>query len=134
MASGRVECFRNRPDAAIEAFRRAMRLSPLDPQTYQFIGGIAWAHLLAGRYVDAVEWADRSLAENPRYTAMFRYKLVACAHLDPIDEVRELLRQLLSLEPALTIAWLQAYPGINVTPEFTSICAEAFRKAGLPEA
>ncbi len=134
MASGRVECFRNRPDAAIEAFRRAMRLSPLDPQTYQFIGGIAWAHLLAGRYVDAVEWADRSLAENPRYTAMFRYKLVACAHLDRIDEVRELLRQLLSLEPALTIARLQAYPGINVTPEFTSICAEAFRKAGLPEA
>jgi TolB-like protein/class 3 adenylate cyclase len=41
MTSGRVSCFRNRPEPAIEAFRRAMRLSPLDPQTYQFTGGIA---------------------------------------------------------------------------------------------
>jgi adenylate cyclase len=133
MTSGRVACFRNRPDAAIEAFHRAMRLSPLDPQTYQFTGGIAWAHLLAGRYAEAVASADRSLDENPRYTAMLRYKLVACAHLGRIGEARELLRKILALEPGLTIAGLKAYPGITVSPEFASICAEGFRKAGLAE-
>jgi Tfp pilus assembly protein PilF len=133
MTSGRVACFRNRPDAAIEAFRRAMRLSPLDPQTYQFVGGIAWAHLLAGRHAEAVEWADRSLAENPHYTAVLRYKLVACAHLGRIGEARELLQQMLAREPGLTIAGLKAYPGLIVTPEFTTRCAEGFRKAGLPE-
>jgi adenylate cyclase len=93
LASGRVSCFRNQPDAAIEAFRRAMRLSPLDTQTYQFTGGIAWAHLIAGRYAEAVEWADRSLDEKPRYTAMLRYKLVACAHLGRISEAHVLLQQ-----------------------------------------
>jgi TolB-like protein/Tfp pilus assembly protein PilF len=133
MTSGRVACFRNRPDAAIEAFHRAMRLSPLDPQTYQFTGGIAWAHLLAGRYADAITSADRSLDENPRYTPMLRYKLVACAHLGRIGEARELLRKILALEPGLTIAGLKAYPGITVTPEFASICAEGFRKTGLAE-
>jgi adenylate cyclase len=128
-----VACFRNRPEAAIEAFRRATRLSPLDPQTWQFVGGIAWAHLIAGRYAEAVEWADRSLSENPRYTAMLRYKLVACAHLGRIGEARELLQQMPAREPALTIAGLKAYPGLTVTPEFATRCAEGFRKAGLPE-
>ena len=133
MASGRVACFRDRPEVAIEAFHRATRLSPLDPQTYQFIGGIAWAHLLAGRYAEAVEWADRSLAEAPRYVAMLRYKLVACAHLGRIGQARELLGQMLAMQPGLTVAALQAYPGMTVTPEFTNRCAEGFRKAGLLE-
>jgi tetratricopeptide (TPR) repeat protein len=133
MTSGRVSCFRNRPEPAIEAFRRAMRLSPLDPQTYQFIGGIAWAQLLARRYAEAAECADRSLDENPRYTPMLRYKLVACAHLGRVGEARELLQQLLRLQPGLTIAGLKAYPGMTVTPEFTSACAEGFRRVGLRE-
>ena len=133
MTSGRVACFRNRPDEAIGAFHRAIRLSPLDPQTYQFTGGIAWAHLLAGRYADAVEWADRSLAENPSYIAMLRYKLVACAHLDRIGEASELLQRLLAREPGLTIAGLNSYPGMTVTSEFAGRCVEAFRKVGLSE-
>jgi tetratricopeptide (TPR) repeat protein len=133
MTSGRVACFRNQPDEAIEAFQRAMRLSPLDPQTYQFAGGVAWAHLLAGRNTEAVEWANRSLAENPRYIAMLRYKLVACAHLGRLDEALELLHELRALEPGLTVTGLKAYPGMTVTAHFTSVCAEGFRKAGLPE-
>jgi tetratricopeptide (TPR) repeat protein len=133
MTNGRVSCFLNRPEPAIEALHCAMRLSPLDPQTYQFTGGIAWAHLLAGRHAKAVEWADRSLDENPRYAPMLRYKLVACAYLGRIEEGRELLRQMLRLQPGLTITGLKAYPGMTVTPEFTSTCAEGFRKVGLPE-
>jgi hypothetical protein len=40
---------------------------------------------------------------------------------------------MLRLQPGLTIAGLKAYPGMTVTPEFASMCAEGFRKAGLPE-
>lgn len=64
---------------------------------------------------------------------MLRYKLVACAHLGRVTEARELLRQVLALEPRLTIAGLKAYPGMTVTPKIFSIWAEGFRKAGLPE-
>jgi hypothetical protein len=85
------------------------------------------------RYTEVVEWANRSLDENPRYTAMLRYKLVACAHLGRIGEAHELLQQLLALEPGLTIARLKAYPGMTVTPEIYDMWAEGFRKAGLPE-
>ncbi len=132
-ASGWVSCLRNRPEPAIEAFHRAMQLSPLDPLTFTFTGGTAFAHLFSARYAEAVEWATRSLDENPRYTPVLRVKLVACAHLGLIEEGRELLQRVLALQPGLTIAGLKAYPGMSATPEITSMFAEGFRKVGLPE-
>src|SRR5205807_2912297 len=53
MASGYVSCLRNQPEPAIAAFHRALRLSPLDPLNFYFTGGIAFAHLSAGRYAEA---------------------------------------------------------------------------------
>ena len=133
MTCGWLSCLRNRPERAIEAFYRAMRLSPLDPLNYSFTGGIAYAHLFAGRYAEAVKWADQALDENPRFTPMVRVKVVACAHLGPIEEGRELLQQVLQLQPGLTVAGLKAYPGMSATPEIADIWAQGFRKVGLPE-
>ena len=133
MANGYVSYLRNRPEPAIEAFRRAFRLSPLDPLNFCFTGGIAFAHLSAGRYAEAVEWADRSLNESPQWLPGLRVKVVASAHLGRMEEVNKLLQQVLKLQPDLTIAGLKSYPGMTVTPEIFSMWAEGFRKAGLPE-
>ena len=132
-AKGWVSCLRNQPEPAIEAFQRAMRLSPLDPLNFTFAGGIAFAHLYAKRFAEAVEWAERSLDQGPRYVPLLRVKVVACAHLGRIEEARELLRRVLRLQPDLTIAELKAYPGMSATPEIASIFAAGFRKVGLPE-
>jgi adenylate cyclase len=133
MASGFVSYLRNHPEPAIEAFQRAFRLSPLDPLNFYFTGGIAFAHLSAGRYAEAVEWADRSLNESPRCLWILRVKVVACAHLGRLDEAQELLRHVLDLQPDLRIAGLKAHPGMTITPEIFKMWAEGFRKAGLPE-
>ncbi len=94
-ASGYVLVRQNRPAPAIEAFQRAMRLSPLDPLGFFFSAGIAAAHLAAGRYEEAIEWADRSSREFPRYESSTRYKLIALAHLGRIEEAREWLHCML---------------------------------------
>jgi tetratricopeptide (TPR) repeat protein len=52
----------NQPDEAIEALQRAMRLSPLDPLSWIFKGGLAAYHVIAGRYEEAIKWADMSFA------------------------------------------------------------------------
>jgi TolB-like protein len=66
MARGLGLVLQNRPDPAIEAFEHAIRLSPLDPLGSRgFTYGLALAHLAAGRYGEAIEWADRSLAAQP---------------------------------------------------------------------
>jgi TolB-like protein/class 3 adenylate cyclase len=133
MASGLVSCFRNRPDAAIEALQRAMRLSPLDPEGPGIKSGLAGAHLVAGRYEEALEWADRSLHEQPHFSPALRVKVVSLAQLGRIEEARRWLRTVLELQPGLTIAWYLRY-GVRFLPSETlAVIVEAMRKAGLPE-
>jgi TolB-like protein/class 3 adenylate cyclase len=133
MAKGWVECLQNRPRPAIEALERAMQLSPLDPLGYFFSGGLALAHLAAGQYQQAMEWADRCWREHPRYTAALRIKLVSCAHLGRIEEARTCVRRLLEIYPKLTIARWKANATGYYPAETFAVFEEGYRKAGLPE-
>jgi tetratricopeptide (TPR) repeat protein len=132
-SSGYVLVRQCRPDPAIDAFYRAMRLSPLDPLGFLFTAGIAIAHLIAGRYEEAIEWADRSLREFPRYAPSTRYMVIALAHLGRIEEAREWLARELELHPGLTIAGVKATYEAAFPPEKVNLFAEGYRKVGLPE-
>jgi TolB-like protein/class 3 adenylate cyclase len=130
---GVVSYYENRPERSIEAFERAMRLSPLDPLGHIFTGGLAVAHLIAARYEEAIEWADRSLREVLRYESALRNRVVACAHLGRIEEARDWLGRLLQIVPGLTIARYKAHRAVYLPPEILNIYVEGLRKAGLPE-
>ena len=132
MARGLVSAF-SEPDAALQSFQRAMRLSPLDPLTYIFTAGMAFAHSTAGRYEEAIEWADRSLYEQPRFTAALRIKVALCIHLDRVEEARQWLERLLHQQPGMTIAGLRSYAARFTAPEFLTWYLDSLRKAGLPE-
>jgi adenylate cyclase len=121
------------PDTAIEAFERAIRLNPLDRLERGFIGGIAVAHLLAGRYEQALGWADRALREEPTYPAALRTKAIACAHLDRIEDPREAVRHLLSLQPWNTVARTAQFYARLFGSQASAIYVEGLRKAGMPE-
>jgi adenylate cyclase len=123
----------SRPEPAIDAFHRAMRLSPLDPLVFLFTAGIAIAHLIAGRYEEALEWTDRSLHEFPRYAASTRYKVIALAHLGRMEEAREWLKRELELHPGLTIAGVKATYAAAFPTERVTLFVEGYRKVGLPE-
>ena len=133
VARGLVSYRLNRPDQAIEAFKRAMRLSPLDPVAYLMTGGLALAHVIAGRYEEAIEWADRSLRELPRFESALRNRVAACAHLGRIEEARDGLERLLELQSDLTIAKFKALYAVTLPPKVLDIYVEGYRKAGLPE-
>ena len=134
MLKGYVSFFQNRWGPAIEAFERAMRLSPLDPLGYLFAAGIGLAHLGAGRYEEALQWVDRSSRELPRYVTSLRLKVVLCAHLGRMEEARYWLRRMLDLQPDMTIAWFEEYTtAMRLRPEIRSVYVEGLRKAGLPE-
>jgi len=110
-----------------------MRLSPLDPLGYLFTGGLAFAHSEAGRYEEVIEWADRSLREQPRYIAAISAKGASCAHLGRIEEARDCLRRRLEIQPGLTIAKYKAYAAMFFPPELLAVYVEGLRKVGLPE-
>ncbi len=130
MACGYISNYRNMPEAAIEALERAMRLSPLDLFGRAFTAGLALAHLVAGRYVEAAEWADRSLRLEPNYVPAISFKVASCAHLGRMDEAREALNLLLELRPGLTVARMTL---LKLAPKIGAVYREGLRKAGLPE-
>ena len=133
MARGWVYCYQRQPIPAIAAFERALRLSPLDPRSFHITAGRALAHIVAGQYNEAIEWADRSLSELPRYGPAIRTKVVAYAQMGRIGEAQALLARMIELQPRLTIAGFRSYAATNFPPELLSIYTDGLRKAGLPE-
>ena len=133
MARGYVLLGRDQPNLAIAAFESAIRLSPLDWLGRAFTNGVASAHLSAGRYEEALEWANRTLREEPGYRQALRSKVVACAHLDRIEEAREALRQWIESQPGLTVARFRASWTRVFSPNAMAIHVDGLRKAGLPE-
>ena len=85
LARGIIHASRNQPEAAIAAVERARRLSPFDPYTFLCAVSTAIAHLAARRFEQAIEWADRTLHDQPRNASAMRVKVVANAHLGNLD-------------------------------------------------
>jgi adenylate cyclase len=133
-ARGFVLCFLNQPAPAIEAVQRAMRLSPFDPLAYFFASILALAHMSAGGYAEAIEWADRAYSAQPRYVIAIRIKLACLGHLGRTEEARDLLGRVLAVQPGLTIArWKASYNVTLFAPEFLVRYTDGLRMAGLSE-
>ena len=132
MVSGIISNFRDRGDAAIEALQRALRLSPVDPIRRAFSTGLAVAHMMAGRYEQAIEWAEAALGEEPTYRIAIRIKVVCSAYLGRSDETRAWLQRLLQIEPGLT---LKRYKAANtfLPPHILDFFERGLGIAGLPE-
>jgi hypothetical protein len=61
------------------------------------------------------------------------HKVVACDHLDRIEEARAALRQLIGSLPGLTIARFTVLRSRAFSPQRTATFVDGLRKAGLPE-
>jgi adenylate cyclase len=132
-AMGAVNCYVNRPDTAIAATRRAIRLSPLDPAGFQFEHILGFALMLSGCYVEAMDHVDRALRDRPDYHPAMRAKLALCGYLGREKEGRDFVQRLLRANPAMTIAGFEAFVAAHHVPETTAVFVEGFRRAGLPE-
>src|SRR5579863_1032664 len=134
-ARGWVLDMQNQPGPAIEALREAMRLSPLDPLAYLFAAGLAFVHMVARQHEEAIKWADRTLQAQPRHIVAMRMKLVCLAFLGRTDDAREWLKNVLAVQPGLTVAgWKASIAAMSIfSPELFALYADGLRKAGVPE-
>jgi adenylate cyclase len=133
MARGYASLILDQAGPTIEALEQAMRLSPLDSLRRTFTNGIAQAHLTADRYEEALDWAERTLREEPGYRGALVAKVVACAYLDRIEEARATLRLWTDSMPGVTIARYRALWSRVFTRERMEKYITGLRKAGLPE-
>src|SRR5260221_981478 len=133
IAKSMIPALRNQSEAAIEAADRALRLSPFDPFGFYIFGSLALAHLLAGRFEQAIEWAVGSLHDQPRFNPVRRIKIAAEVQIGRLDEARTELGRMLAIQPGATIARFRANSARSAAPEFIDVVAAGLRLAGLPE-
>jgi len=129
---GFLRIWHGESDAAIEHFARAMRLSPLDPETYRMQGGMAAAHLFAGRFDAASALADEAFRNLPSF--LLAAGVAAASHTlaGRPEEGRRAVAQLRKLGPLLRISNLGDWLPIRRAEDLATF-ADGLRRAGLPE-
>jgi TolB-like protein/Flp pilus assembly protein TadD len=132
LTSGWVRAFLGQPDAAIEHLMHAMRLSPLDPLMFGMHNGMAFAHLLAGRYDESASWAERALRVQPNWVPAWRNAAASHALAGRLDNARQAMARMRLLAPETRLSNLDGLMPLR-RPEDLARFAEGLRKAGLPE-
>lgn len=129
---GVVQAFRGEASAALDATRRAISLSPLDPQRYYFESLGATAELSARNFVRAETLARSSIALNRLHGSTWRVLTIALSAQGRLDEAREALQQVRNLDPQLTVSrYLARMP--NADLDTGREWARHLAAAGLPD-
>ncbi len=129
---GTLFAFQGRGQAAKRDSERALHLAPLDPHRFFFLALAASANIAAEDYERAVVLAKASLRMNRTHTSTLRVKAVAQMRLGDEEAARETTRELLRLQPNLSVrAWLRNSPSANF--EVGQHFAATLRETGVPE-
>ena len=130
--SGFTHLWLGNVDAAIEQFKIALRLSPLDPRSFNALTGLAYAHFFAGRNEDALSSAAAAIRLQSKFVPA-QLILAAChAMSGRVQEAREVCARAMQLDPTLRISGMKDR-GPNRRPEDIEKLVQAFRVAGVPE-
>src|SRR5262245_14396959 len=130
--SGYMRIHLGQPKLAIEHFRRAMRLNPLDPLQFLAQHGIALAHFVAGSYDEASSWAAIALRGNPKHHPTLRVFAASNALAGRLDDAQKAMARLREIDPTLRVSDLGDLLLFGVPGDVAKF-AEGLRKAGLPE-
>lgn len=104
--------YREEGEQAVEAALKAQSLSPLDPMRYYYDNFTSTAMLAHGDLAGAIDYGRRSLRANRVHGPTLRILAIAHALAGEMDAARDMVQQMLVLEPSFTVgAFRQRYPG-----------------------
>ncbi len=129
---GFLNVYRGEADAGTACFERAIRLSPLDPFSFNCFIGLGLARFAAGEPDAAVEWTRRAMREKVGLTWAYRDLATFLAAAGKIDEAREAAAKLRETHPHVTVA--EVADALRfMEPKLLARYLDGLRKAGLPE-
>jgi TolB-like protein/class 3 adenylate cyclase len=87
-------------EAALDYFRRSLRLSPLDPRNYIAQSGMAYAYFFLGEHAEATNWVATSLRQQPDYLGSLRIAAFNYALRGLTDEAHRIWSRISTLVPS----------------------------------
>jgi TolB-like protein/class 3 adenylate cyclase/Tfp pilus assembly protein PilF len=130
--SGWAKASLGEAEVAIEHVTRAMRLSPNDPQKFSMFAALGLAHFIAGRYTQALAFAEAAARERPEYVHPICIVAASAALAGRSDVADKAIVTLRQIAPDLRLSNLRTVQPIR-RPEDFARWAEGMRLAGLPE-
>lgn len=129
---GFLDVYRGHGDAAAESFQRSLRLSPLDPFSFNSYIGLGLAAFACGRPAEAADWTRRALREKPGMTWPNRDAAAFLADAGDLAGARRALAAFLGPRPEVTRATV-ADALHFMTPPLLARYLDGLRRAGLAD-
>jgi TolB-like protein/Tfp pilus assembly protein PilF len=130
--SGWVKAALGEPEIAVEHVTRAMLLSPNDPEKFSMYGALGFAHFIAGRYSQAVAFAEAAVREHPQFALPHCILAASAALAERLEEAKRAMLTVRQLVPSLRVVNLRDFQVFKRSEDFAR-WEEALRRAGLPE-
>ncbi len=128
---GWIENYSDRPQAGIEKFERALRLSPLDPMNFNNYVGMGSAHEVAQDYDKAAAFYWRGLEERPHALWIYRNLASTLSGAGRMDEAKLAYVAMMRAYPNLTVAKFRQ--AMVFSPPALERMVGNLRKLGLPD-
>ncbi len=129
---GFLNIYRGQAQEGVACFERAIRLSPLDPFSFNCYIGLGLARFAAGQPAEAVEWTRRAMREKVGLTWAYRDLAAFLGAASKIDEAREAAARLRETHPHVTVAEVADALSF-MEPTLLARYLDGLRRAGLPE-
>jgi TolB-like protein len=132
--AARTENWSGNTSEALELLFRAERLSPREPRAWFITLGIAGAYFHEGRFDEAISACRRALNQNPRNSLALRMLAVCLVKQGRQTEAAQVAREILAIEPRLTLTKLRALRGFaSLDIKLVNEYFAALRIAGILE-
>jgi TolB-like protein len=118
---------------AFPNFQKAIDLSPHDPQRWAFKAYRAMAHLFAGQFEEALDWAQRSLRVPNCHYWPYAHRVSALGHLQRRTEAVAAIEELMERRPGFTCALARKRLFYVKEPNQLKLYLQGLRKAGVQE-
>ena len=124
--------YEGRIGEAIHFFETAIALSPHDPMRWAFLSYRALAHILAGEFDVAAQWAYKATRLPNCHYWPFSHRVVALAHDGKVNELEAAVAELLQRKPDFSQAMAERQLFYIKDPRQLALYIDGLRKAGLP--
>jgi TolB-like protein/class 3 adenylate cyclase len=119
-------------ESVIEDYERTLRLNPLDPLAFIAQNGLARAHFLAGRYDEALAWAEKSLHLRPHHLPTLQTYMASLALAGRAAEARKAYEVYHQHDPTARILNIREWTPLRSDEDMERLAA-GLRLAGMPE-
>jgi adenylate cyclase len=125
-----INAFNGNPAAVSTHAKRALRLSPFDPFSYEAHNALGLAAVQEARYDEAALHFANAVQANTRFSTLYFFQAVALVLAGRLEEANPIVRRAFELEPGFRNRF---FLDIGLVPAIANKLVEGAHQLGMPD-